>query len=304
MRIDRIILLAVAFCLVVAGSIFLITKIKSSDKTTEAQPAVKEKVVSQPKQLKLAPAKSVSVPQKQPQTAQVVQNRSYTPFFIVLLSILGVSQIASIFLIMHLFKMRQYTPSGQVSVVPEELVKSLSEQSGALGQNTQYISEYIKRIIADREKTDGDIVELQKSFAVFQDSLNKKDEEIDRLKKGYDTAVYERFLHKFIKFYVELKKEADAPENQQNAPILNDMLELLEDALIECNLEIKSPDVMSSANDHSDIVSTKHKTLDTDNPELHGKIAHVLMPAFVLGSEVLREANIVIYSHNTEREAA
>lgn len=303
MKINRIILLAVVFCLIVAGSIFLITKLTSSSKTENAGQTVKEEVVSQPKQLTLAPTKSISVPQAHTASMNIPQSKSHTPFLVVLLAVLGVSQLGSIFLIMYLFKMRQYTPSGQISVVPEELLKSLSDQSGALGQNSQYIGEYIKRIMTDREKTDGDIVELQKSFAVFQDSLNKKDEEIDRLKKGYDTAVYERFLKKFIKFYVELKKEADAPENQENAVVLNDMLELFGDALIECNLQIKSPDVMASIEDYNHIISAKRKVLQTDNPELHEKIAQVLMPAFILGDEVLREANIVIYSYNKEREA-
>lgn len=301
MKIHNIILLAVTFCVVLGGSIFLITKSKSSSESKTEQPAVTEKIVSKPKQLKLAPAKSVSVPD-QPKAAQNT-NSSPTPFFIALLLVLGVSQIASIFLIRHLFRMRQYTSNAQVSIVPEELLKALTEQSGALGQNTKYISEYIKRIIADREKTDGDIVELQKSFALFQDSLNKKDEEIERLKKGYDTAVYEKFLNKFIKFYVELKKEADAPENQANAPLLNDMLDLLGDALVECNLQVKAPEIMGSAEDYASILNAKSKTLETDNPELDGKVAQVIMPAFILGNDVLREAIIVIYSYRERKTA-
>lgn len=304
MKINRTILLAVVFCLIVAGSIFLITKLTSSSKTENIGQSVREDVVFQPKKVTVAQAKSVSVPQENIESMRIPQSKLHTPFFVALLSMLGVSQLGSILLIMYLFKMRQYTPSGQVSVVPEELLKSLSDQSGAFRKNSQYIFEYIKRIITDREKTDNDIVELQKSFSVFQDSLNKKDKEIERLKKGYDTAVYVRFLKRFIKFYVELKKEADAPENQENAVVLNDMLELFGDALIECDLQIKWPDVMASIEDYNHIISAKRKVLQTDNPELHDKIAHVLMPAFILGDEVLREANVVIYSYNKEREAA
>jgi hypothetical protein len=78
------------------------------------------------------------------------------------------------------------------------------------------------------------------------------------------------------------------------------MLDLLEDALVECNLQIKSPDVMANIQDYINIINAKYKVLQTENPELDGKIAHVLMPAFILGDKVLHEANIVIYRYNKD----
>ena len=101
---------------------------------------------------------------------------------------------------------------------------------------------------------------MQKAFAIFQESLDKKDKEIERYKKGYDSAIYSKFLRKFVKFYIDLKKEADAPENQQSAAVLNDMLEQLEDALLECNVELKKPAIMDSADEHKDIISGNKKT--------------------------------------------
>lgn len=224
-----------------------------------------------------------------------------------LLIILTVSLGVSVFLVFHLLSWRYRITDSQVSVVPNELLKLLEEQVGGYNQTTHYISEYIKRITQDREKTDAGILELQKAFAIFQESLDKKDKEIERYKKGYDSAIYGKFLRKFVKFYIDLKKEADAPENQQSAAVLNDMLDQLEDALLECNVELKAPAIMDLADEHKDIISGNKKTQTTNQPELHGKIADVLMPAFMLktqaGEEVLREASIAVYVYE-ESEAA
>lgn len=228
-------------------------------------------------------------------------------FLYVIFAFLTIALVASIFLIIHLLKWRYRVSDTQVSVVPNELLKILEDQVGGFNQNAHYISEYIKRVVQDREKTDVGILELQKAFAIFQDSLNKKDKEIERYKDGYDSAIYKKFLGKFTKFYIQLKKEADAPENTQSADILKDMLEQLEDALLECNVALKTPALMQSADEYREIISGNKKIQVTNKPELHGKIAEVLMPAFVLrtqaGEEVLREANVAVYVYE-ESEAA
>ena len=175
----------------------------------------------------------------------------------------------------------------------------LSGQTKALNSYSSHMNNYIQKVSQDREKTDADIVELQRAFAIFQESLNKKDLEIERYKKGYDSAVYEKFLRKFIKFYIEMKKESDAPENQQSAALLKDMLEILEDALLECNVEIIAPVLMKQAEEYHVIIGGNQKTRTTDQQDLHGKIAEVSFPAFLLitqaGEEVLREASITTY---------
>ncbi|PHR93136.1 MAG: hypothetical protein COA69_04080 [Robiginitomaculum sp.] len=220
-------------------------------------------------------------------------------FLYTILVLLTVSLASSIFLIVYLLNWRYRISDTQVSVVPNELLKLLEKQVGGFNQTTHYIGDYIKRIAHDREKTDADIKELQDVFAVFQNSLNKKDQEIERYKSGYDSAIYKKFLSKFTKFYIELKKESHAPENHHSVKLLTDMLEQLEDALLECNVELRTPTLLERADDHKDIIGGRIKTKTTNQPELHGKIAEVLLPAFVLktqaGDDVLREASIAIY---------
>ena len=304
MNMKQKIILSVLTLLVVGLAIFAVSKLVNRE-TPQSEPAQIEQVQKTETPAKTLEPKSVNLELSNPDS--IPQNSSGSRFLYTLLIFMTFALFASIYLTIYLLNWRHKISDTQVSVVPQELLKILETQIGGFNQYDSYVSEYIKRISQDREKTDTDIQELQKSFVVFQDSLNKKDQEIERYKKGYDSAVYKKFLGKFIKFYVALKKEADAPENSQSAEAFNYMLEMLEDALLECNVEVKSPLVNAQMSDYQDLIGGHKKSVSTNQQELHGTIAEILFPAFVLktqaGEEVLREANIAIYVYE-ESEAA
>lgn len=300
----NIIVLGVLTLLTISLATFVGITALTPNTETAAESATVEKV----DEAKPAPLKQIATKKPDPIAFDTPRpSGEGHGFLLALLVVLTVALAGSFFLIFHLLNWRMRLPGGQISVVPEKLMDILAEQTNAFDQNSYYLSEYIKRISKDREKTDTGLLELQKAFSIFQESLDKKDKEIERYKKGYDSAIYEKFLRKFVKFYIDLKKEADAPENQQSAALLRDMLGQLEDALLECNVELKTPALMGPADEYKDIVSGSKKTKTTDQPELHGKIADVLMPAFLLktqtGEEVLREATIAVYVYE-ESEAA
>ena len=266
------------------------TKIEQVAKTKPTPFSVKQKIIKA----------------SQPQPFIATHSKDGRGFLYAILILLTVSLASSIFLIIYLLNWRYQISDTQVSVVPNELLKLLESQVEGFNQTTHYIGDYIKRIAHDRGKTDTDIKELQNAFVIFQESLNKKDREIERYKNGYDSAIYKNFLGKFTKFYIELKKESSVPENRHSVELLTDMLEQLEDALLECNVELRTPALMEQADEYKDIISGHKKIKTTDQPDLHGKIAEVLLPAFVLKTqtreEVLREASITIYIYE-ESEA-
>lgn len=299
----KIILTILAFLIINLATFKGAKALKSNDVAAPEAVNIEKVVESEPTPVKQAEQKA---PEAKTAVTSSPSKEGHSVLY-ALLIVLTVALAVSVFLIFHLLNWRMRLPGGQISVVPEKLMDSLAEQSNAFGHNSQYVGEYIKRISEDRKKTDAGLLELQKAFTIFQESLDKKDKEIDRYKKGYDSALYEKFLRKFVKFYIELKKEADAPENEKSAALLNDMLEQLEDALLECNVELKVPALLDAADEHKEIISGHKKTQTTNQPELHGKIAEVLMPAFMLktqaGDEVLREASIAVYIYE-ESEAA
>lgn len=293
--------IAVFGFLIISLAAFAGTKIFRSNDATATEAARIEKIV----EAKSAPALVKQTAQKAPEP--LGSSKEGRGALYALLIVLTVALTALTFLVICLLNWRQRLPGAQISIVPEKLMDELAAQTNAFGHSSHYVGEYIKRISQDRKTTDAGLLELQKAFAIFQESLDKKDKEIERYKKGYDSAIYEKFLRKFVKFYIDLKKETDAPENHQSAALLRDMLEQLEDALLECNVALKTPTVMQSADEYKDIISGTRKTKTTNQPELHGKIAEVLMPAFVLktqtGEEVLREASIAVYVYEGSEAA-
>tara|TARA_R110002126_G_scaffold239459_19_gene382821 strand:- start:1126 stop:2028 length:903 start_codon:yes stop_codon:yes gene_type:complete len=291
---QKSIIFALAFLLIGLSTLVAINVFKSNG----VNPAEATKI-EQLAKTKLAPVLVEQKNMKEVQPSAVASSRDGRGFLYSILILLAVSLASAIFLIIHLLNWRYRVSDTQVSVVPNKLLELLESQVGGFNQTTHYIGDYIKRIAHDRGKTDADIKELQNAFAIFQESLNKKDQEIERYKNGYDSAIYKKFLGKFTKFYIDLKKETDAPENQHSVELLTDMLDQLEDALLECNVELRTPALTEQVDEYKNIISGHKKIKITDQPDLHGKIAEVLLPAFILktqaGEEVLREANIAIY---------
>jgi|GEM_PF-4901778 len=219
---------------------------------------------------------------------------------------LAISLCCSVFMTLYLLRWRLRLPNGQVSLVPDELLKIIGTQHDAFVGNTKALKHFADNTNEHQKITHQQFAELQQAFSIFQTSLSSKDQEIERHKKGYDFYVYKKFVNKFIKFYIDLKREADAPENQHSAKILNDMLALYEDALSECNVAIIMPDIAKGADEQSSIISANRKSEFTSNSATAGKIAKVIYPAFVLktpsGTEILREASVSVYS--TEQSEA
>lgn len=213
---------------------------------------------------------------------------------------LAISLCFSILLTIYLLKWRLNIPNGQVSIVPDELLKELGNQKDSLIKNTKTLKNYVESSDYYQKSTQQQLAELQKAFSIFQGSLDSKDQEIDRHKKGYDFHVYKNFVNKFIKFYIDLKKEADAPENEHASELLNDMLALFEDALDECNVEIITPDMNKNIEEQASIISANKKSQLTNDPKIVGKIAKIIHPAFGLrtssGIDMLREASVSVYS--------
>ncbi len=220
---------------------------------------------------------------------------------------LAISLCFSVLMTLYLLRWRLNIPNAQVSIVPDELLKIIAGQNDAFANNTRALKSYVENTGGYQKDTQQQLAELQQAFSIFQNSLDSKDQEIDRHKKGYDFHVYKNFINKFIKFYIDLKREVDAPENKHASELLNEMLALFEDALSECNIEIIMPDLAKNVEDQVNIISINKKSEFTYDPKAVGKIAKVFYPAFALrtpsGIDVLREASVSVYSQE-QSEAA
>jgi hypothetical protein len=284
----RHILIAVAFAIFLGGALGAYLLLNKDSSSSSVEPAKKEEILAQaaPKKIETQNTKETTLNEENQGSA--------------LIWALALSLCASIFFTLYLLRWRLRLPNGQTSIVPDELLKELGNQRDALIKYIKTLKSYAEGSDHYQKSTQQQLAELQQAFNIFQSSLDAKDQEIDRHRKGYDFHVYKKFVNKFVNFYIVLKREADAPENKNASELLNDMLSLFEDALDECNIEIITPDKEKSVEEQANIIGANKKYQLTNDQNTEGKIAKIIHPAFGLrtssGIDILKEASVLIYS--------
>jgi len=137
------------------------------------------------------------------------------------------------------------------------------------------------------------------SIKSLRDALDERDQEIKRLKKGYDNAIYRKFVSRFIRIYQAVQYFLQ--QTDDSAPQLESIHSLLEDALLECDVHVYNPDIGSDYRTAFG-VSDYPKILDTDIEEDDCKIAEVLEDGYYMKGgqkkEVLIPARVAIYRFN------
>ena len=140
------------------------------------------------------------------------------------------------------------------------------------------IDKTIKKSDSNQNESRELATEIKDALSIFQNSLNIKDAEIERLKKGNDAEVYRRFLNRFIRLYTIIEEEIEDMSDSDSAKkILTDIQQLLEDALIDCGLETFSPEVGQGIREAFGIAE-RPELIETTDESKHLCIAEVLRP--------------------------
>ena len=82
--------------------------------------------------------------------------------------------------------------------MPEEYVGSMQ----ALREQVSHLSQQIPPIQHEIQQTHTELVE---AFLTLQKSLEEKDQEIRRLKRGHDLEIFRKFLRKFVKLNEDIR---------------------------------------------------------------------------------------------------
>lgn len=133
------------------------------------------------------------------------------------------------------------------------------------------------------------------AFMSLHKVMDEKDREINRLKKGYDTQIYAKFLKRFIRADVAAREMMEeCPDNSE----LHMVRRLVEDALLECDVETFEPQVGKDYR-HAVGVADSPSIEETQDTEKDFQIAEVIEPGYhISGAEepiILREAKVKIY---------
>jgi molecular chaperone GrpE (heat shock protein) len=133
----------------------------------------------------------------------------------------------------------------------------------------------------------------------LQSTLDKKEDEINRYKEGYDAKIFHNFLLRFTRVdrtFNDYIKDDNVDETVRDA--LEDIREMMEDALAECGVEAFSPEKGLNYKT-AEGVADNPKTIDTDDESKHFTIAEVLDEGYRRetdsGFKVITQAKVSIF---------
>ena len=193
------------------------------------------------------------------------------------------------------------------ALVPEKwgrILIELIEQSTTQHQDNRKSLEKLEKASENQEQKSD---EIMSSFLTLQRALNIRDEEIIRLKKGYDSQIFKRFLLRFIRIDRSLNDLKDKTTDQEQQKNYKYLSRLMEDALEECSVEQFIPEVGVDYRDVGSQVAEDPKLLETQDMEQDFKIAEIESVGYLIKEkeeiEVIVPSKVTIYRYNsTQRE--
>ena len=209
-------------------------------------------------------------------TENIDNNIQYKiPFFIYLILTLSLlTAISGVWISFWLYKWRKVVilSSGEKNtiIVPEEFWKKQNAILTAfqeLSNNFTYLNKNLnEKIITLGEQYNN----LTEDFLTLQKALDYRDEEIKKLKYGYDQTIVKKFLRRFVKTHQALKDFY----NESPSIELEQTLILLDDALEESGVEIFSPEI-NTLYSKTEGLAENPKRIISENEDDIGKIKKI-----------------------------
>jgi hypothetical protein len=157
---------------------------------------------------------------------------------ILILSLLTLLSVSTSF---YLYRWRRILIGNQAVLVPEEWAKCLNNMASGTAKLEYSIQSEFGRMYQSSEMQNKGISAMTETFMTLQKSLNEKDEEIRRLKQGYDELLFKRFLLRFIRADQVIEEFINEENGDQKS--LKMIKRLVEDALDECGVEFFEPEL-------------------------------------------------------------
>tara|TARA_B100001029_G_C14987445_1_gene409872 strand:+ start:88 stop:1068 length:981 start_codon:yes stop_codon:yes gene_type:complete len=227
------------------------------------------------------------------------------PFFIYLILTLSLlTAISGIWISFWLYKWRKAVilSSGEKNtiIVPEEFWKNQNAIRTAfleLSNNLTYLNNNLnEKIIILGEQYNN----LTEDFLTLQKALDYRDEEIKKLKYGYDQTIIKKFLRRFVKTHQALKDFY----NESPSIELEQTLVLLDDALEESGVEIFSPEI-NTLYSKTEGLAENPKRIISENEDDIGKIKKINEEGYRMktssGYEYIIPAKVTV-AINSEKE--
>ena len=180
-----------------------------------------------------------------------------------------------------------------------ELIK-YSKTSHAQCQKTL---EKVQKLSDEQSEKSNSLLE---SFLTMQEALDTRDEEIARLKKGYDAKIFKRFLMRFIRVDRSLREISQESESEKESKNYNYLSRVMQDALDECGVSQFTPEIGSDYRDADPRIADEPIVLPTDNESQDFKIASIESVGYILEGEenveVIMPSKVSIFRFNSNRK--
>ena len=197
----------------------------------------------------------------------------------------------------YLYRWRKILLAKQNLAIPEVFVGSVTGLNKGVQQLSQALVTHMQQLIQKNNSMETRIAEMTETFLTLQNSLDRKDLEIKRLKEGYDAGIFRKFLIRFVR--VDQVIEDYKLEKPELAEDLNQIQRILVDAFEECNVERFSPEIGTDYR-HSEGVADNPRVIKPESEDHRAyHITEILEDGYRLvlqdGFDIILPARVKIY---------
>lgn len=210
-------------------------------------------------------------------------------FFLIITTLISIS------ISFYLYRWRRILISDKNLLVPEEWSKTLKDVTKNMSDLKQSLNKDLGEMKYDASNNSVKITNMVETYSTLRSALDEREEEIKRLKKGYDSKIFRNFLFRFIRVDRYLADLINNNEFDKNSIL--DLKTLMEDALEECGVELFSP---KEGEDYKPSeVEDNPKIKTTNNSDKDSKISKIIDEGYLLRNgdelEIIKKCKVEIY---------
>jgi hypothetical protein len=226
---------------------------------------------------------------------QSTPTSSPTTAYLFVIGALSLTVFVSVAITFYLYRWRRILQVDNKMLVPEELGAYLIDVKNGIFQLSTIFSEYAGKIADETAGNSKKIESMTNTYMQLQDVLNEKDDEIRRLRRGYDADIFRRFIKRFARIEESVE---DFLVDDQDSQMLLQFQRLFEDAFDECGLTKFLPSV--GGDYRKEVGVTDNPRVEpTENIDEDFQIFEILQPGYMISSddaqEIIISSKVKIY---------
>ena len=195
--------------------------------------------------------------------------------------------------------------SNKGALVPEKWGQKLDKLIKESERQHKESQSSLSRVEESSEEAKKSANSTLEAFLTLQKELTAREEEISRLKEGYDSKILKSFFSRFVRIsriLDEMENEFSGKTHQKNYKIL---ARLMRDALEACGVEQFKPEIGSDYREADSRIDDDPIVIETQDPKQDFMIAEVKSVGYVLVGEektkAIIPAKVSIYRTNAPK---